>query len=331
MCWLKMLFQNLKSLSISVEKFLKNEYTDIENIVFSTQGSRVFNCQNVKEIVMSLSKALSALSDMIVQHQREFDSFARMFQMKDSLSSSSFFSDGVSNSTYKVQRENNKLTIVSTKNNVSLTVVVPLPLTSDSRVEVTSVNAEGVSTTKAMSFSEYLKGFEVPAEVKELYSKVVKAVSSLFPTLAEGPDREVEPAKQEVAATADSATGVTSQETTTEQTAVVEAVEPFKEYTLYRTDAKYLKFEGKLLYSAATPLVTGRNKEFYLFQSKGGKFVVQEKKKSVWPGEHLISEVVILQDKDAVIRELYARGKNRLVQDVVSRLNWLDDYVESID
>lgn len=278
---------------------------------------------------MSLSKALNALSDMIVQHQREFDSFARMFQMKDSLSSSSFFSDGVSNSTYKVQRDNEKLTIVSTKNKVSLTVVVPLPLTSESKVEVTSVDAEGNSTTKSMSFSEYLKGFEVPAEVKELYSKVVKTVSNLFSTIPESSSKEGSASTTETAV--QSAEKDSDKEKSAADQPAVALVEEFKEYTLYRTDAKYLKFEGKLLYFAATPLITGRNKEFYLFQTKGGKFVVQEKKKSVWPGEQLISEVVVFEDKNAVLQDLYQRGKNRLVQDVVSRLNWLDEYVESID
>ena len=279
---------------------------------------------------MSISKALNALSDMIAQHQREFESLAKMFQMKDSLSSSSYFSDGASNSTYKVQRDNDKLTIVSTKNNLSVTVVVPLPLTSDSKVEVTSVDSTGAPTTKSMSFSEYVKGFEVPTEVKDMYSKVVKTIGSLFPTLSESHTGDVNSKKTDEKSTVTQPT-VSEQSQDTAEPAAEPADPVYTEYVLPRTDSKYLKFEGELLYSVATSLTSGRNKEFYLFKTKSGKFVVQEKKKSIWPGEQTISEVVVLESKHAVLEDLYNRGRNRLVQDVVSRLNWYDDYVESVD
>lgn len=280
-----------------------------------------------------MSRLFSIIGQMISEHQRNLDQVMRTMNQMEGFTSNSFFRDGFSNTSYQIERDDKALTINTTTNGARLTVKIALPISADTSVEIVTTDKEGKSETKQLKFSEYLKGFEVPGELKDMCAKVTKYINNLFPNLLSSKDscgvkpEAATPATSESSGEQQPETPASAPETANEVAAV--ATDPYKEYTLTRDDDKDLKFSGKVLIAWRTPAVSGRFREIRVFETRGGKYVAQLLGNSVWPTEVSKSSVKVCSTKEEVL-EFF--GKGFIGSHIASHLGWRDEafteYVE---
>ena len=228
--------------------------------------------------------------------------------------------------SFNVVTNDKKCTIEVTKGGKTSKVELDVPLTSQSKLLLTTTDNAGNPVTKEFSSSEFLSKTNFPEEVSPLLERVKSFLQTNFAFLPKKESSSVtdQPATSE-ASCADKSTdpSVPSVETK-------EAEKQWRTFRVHRKDDKILQFQGEVLLKLTTPLKGVRYFEYFVFQTKGGSYVAVKVGRSLLPSESDQVTSFVSKNKSEIL-SFFGLGSS-VSREVASRLNWSDeDFIENID